>query len=81
MLGYQQLVEAQVKGEAQLSKLTGDERTIMQGYADSAADGLLQLGARQKASVNDIVLNAFRNGVALGTQIAIVNGIVERRFK
>lgn len=79
MLGLQQLIDAQKQGERLLTNLTDDEKVIIQNYCYAAAGGLMQLGAQEKAHVNEIVMNAFRNGIALGSQVTITNGEIRRR--
>lgn len=79
VLGLQQLIDAQKRGEQLLTSLTDDEKVIIQNYCYAAAGGLMQLGAQNKAHVNEIVMNAFRNGIALGSQISISNGEIARR--
>ena len=79
MLGLNQLIDAQKEGEALLTSLTDDEKTIIQHYSYAAAEGLMQLGSQQKAAVNEIVMNAFRNGIGLGLQVRVINGELKRR--
>ncbi len=79
MLRIEQLLEAQRKGEALISSLTEDEKTILMGYAYLSANSLLKVGAGQRAQVDDVVMNGVRAGIALGCQINISAGAITRR--
>ena len=81
MSRLEQLLEAQRKGEALLMSLTEEEKTILMGYSYLAAGSLMQLGARQGAAVNDLVMNGVRVGIALGSQINISKGAITRRVQ
>jgi hypothetical protein len=79
LLNLQQLIDAQKRGEAQLTNLTDEEKTVIQAYCYAAAGGLLQAGVQNKAQFDEIVMNAFRNGIALGCQVEITNRAINRR--
>ena len=79
MIDFQKLLKEQQLGDKQLAELTEQEKTVLSHYCWLSADGLLKLGAQKKASVNDIVMNAFRNGIALGLRVSIVNKEVKER--
>ena len=71
MLDLKRLVAQQAQGNAQLKTLAHDEQTVIQNYAVVAAREIAKAGAQREQSASNIILNAFRSGMALGLSIEI----------
>ncbi len=79
MLDLHQLIKLQKNGNQLINTLGHDDMVIMQNYCLLAARGLLKEGAGTNQSTTNIVLNAFRNGIALGLGVKVAGGQVQER--
>jgi len=77
MIDLNEMLKRQQNGAMLIENLQSDEKTILQHFCSLSAEGLLQLGQQRKAPVNEIVINALKNGIALGLQLMIENGEVK----
>ena len=81
MLDLNQLIAKQNEGNHLLSALTEDETVILQNYGYLCMDAVIKEGAKRSDSVDNLILNAYRNGVCLGLGLQIVNGCIQERSK
>lgn len=82
MLDLNQLNNLLNSGDKKLEGLTKDEEVIIQGYAFMVTRTLIARAPNTSQGVFDVVLNAFKNGLALGLQSDIVSGkMLERAAK
>ena len=79
MLDLNQLIAKQNEGNQLLSTLTGDEEMILQNYGYFCMQAVIKEGARRQDSTDNLILNAFRSGICLGTGIQVVNGEIQER--
>lgn len=79
MIDFQEMTRRQQEGLKQIDALQGDEGDILKHYCSLATEALLRLGAQRKAPVDQVVINSFKNGIALGLQLQITNGEVQGR--
>lgn len=77
MIDLNEMVQRQQYGAELLNQLQEDEKTILQHYCSMSAEALLQVGADRKAPVNEVIINAMKNGIALGLKLNIQNGEVK----
>jgi len=77
MIDLNEMIKRQQNGSALIEQLDTDEKEILQHFCSLAAEGLLELGANRKASMNEIIINAMKNGIALGLQLMVENGEVK----
>jgi len=73
MIDLKDMIKRQQNGAMLIENLQTDEKAILQHFCSMSAEGLLQLGEQRKAPVTEIVINAMRNGIALGLQLMIEN--------
>ena len=79
MLNLETLLRKQTEGDHLVSTLTPKEATILQNFALMAAQGLIQAGLKRQESTNNIIINAFRNGICLRLGLEVREGqVVER---
>ncbi len=79
MLDLNTLMLKQEEGEKLLSGLTPQEKTILSSFCWLSGNGLLTTASKKKASVNEVVMNAYRRGIALGITLSVQNSEVKVR--
>ena len=79
MLDLKRLVAQQAQGNAQLQTLSHDEQIVIQNYAVVVAREIAKAGAQGQQTASNIILNAFRSGMALGLSIEISGRQVKAR--
>lgn len=79
MLDFQEIKRCQEEGLKDIESLEGQETEVLQHYCSLATEALLRLGVQKKAPVDQVVINAYKNGIALGLTLIITNGEVRER--
>ncbi len=79
MIDANDMVQRQQKGMEQLLTLEDLERDVLQHYCSYGAEAMMKMAARDKVPVGKLVINALRNGIALGLQLTITRGEVQGR--
>lgn len=79
MLDLNALVANSKKGDHLLTTLSHDEMVIIQNYSLMSVQAIIKAGVGAHQKTNDIVLNAYRNGLALGLRLKIENGKILTR--
>jgi len=79
MIDFEEMKQRQALGQQDIDSLIDDEKTVLKHYCSLAAEALLRLGSQQKSPVDEIVINAFRLGIALGLYLEITAGEVRAR--
>jgi len=69
----------QQEGLMDIDSLQGMEFEVLRHYCSLVTEAFLTLGVRSKAPVDKVVLNAYRNGIALGLHLQVTAGILEGR--
>ena len=79
MINFEKMRQLLDGNNKEISTLSKDELTVLQGFSAYASDQVVNLGLSRKSSIGDIAVNAFRMGVAFGLGIKIEGGkLVER---
>ncbi len=81
MLNLETLLRKQTEGDHLVSTLTPQETAILQNFALMSAQALAKAGREHNQSTNNIILNAFRNGICLGLGLEVREGQVLERSK
>ena len=79
MIDFEVMKRCQEEGQRDIDSLEGDERDILKHFCSLSTEALLRLGVQRKAPVDQVVINAFRAGIALGLKLSIINGEVRGR--
>lgn len=79
MIDFNEMKRCQEDGQRDIDSLDGDERDILKHYCSLSTEALMRLGIYRKAVFEEVVINAFRTGLALGLRLDIINGEVQRR--
>ena len=77
MIDFEEMKQRQEAGQQDIDSLVDDEKTVLKHYCSLATEALLRLGAQKKAPVDQVVINSFRTGIALGLRLSITNGEVQ----
>ena len=79
MIDFEEMKQRQEEGQQDIASLINDEKTVLKHYCSLATEALLRLGAQKKAPVDQVVINSFRTGIALGLRLSITGGEVQGR--
>lgn len=79
MIDFNEMKQRQEEGQQDIDSLVDDEQTVLKHYCSLATEALLRLGAQRKAPVDQVVINSFRTGIALGLRLSITGGEVQGR--
>ena len=74
MIDFEEMRRRQDEGLNSIGTLEADEKEILQHYCSLATEALLRLGVKRKAPVDEVVLNAYKNGIALGLRLQVTQG-------
>ena len=79
MIDFDEMKQRQEEGQQAIDSLIDDEKTVLKHYCSLATEALLRLGAQKKAPVDQVVINSFKSGIALGLRLSIAGGEVQGR--
>ena len=79
MIDFNEMKQRQEVGLQDIDSLVDDEKTVLKHYCSLGAEALLRLGTQKKSPVDQVVVNAFRLGIALGLHLEITAGEVSGR--
>lgn len=79
MIDFDDMNRFQEEGLRDIDSLEGDESDILKHYCSLATEALLKLGAQRKAPVDQVVINAYKSGIALGLRLKVTAGEVQGR--
>jgi len=74
MIDFQDMNSRQQAGLSEINSLQDDERAVLQHYCSLATEALMKTGDQRKAPIDQMVINAYRYGIALGLQLQITQG-------
>jgi len=77
MIDFEEMKQRQEVGWQDIGSLIDDEQMVLKHYCSLATEALLRLGAQRKAPVEEVVINSFKNGIALGLRLSITGGEVQ----
>jgi len=79
MIDFNEMKQRQEEGQQDIDSLVDDEKAVLKHYCSLAAEALLRLGSQRKAPVDQVVINSFRTGIALGLRLTVAGGEVQGR--
>ena len=79
VVDFHVLKNLQQAGLADINSLKGPEEIVLQNYCYLLARDILEIGLQHKKKVNDLVINAVKCGIALGTKLQVKDGEVTGR--
>ena len=79
MIDFEEMKQRQEAGLQEINSLQQDERDILKHYCSLATEALLKVGVKRKAPLEEVVINAYKNGIALGLCLQVTQGEVRGR--
>lgn len=79
MIDFDDMKQRQEVGQQDIDSLIEDEKTVLKHYCSLATEALLRLGSQKKSPVDQVVINSFRLGIALGLHLEVIAGEVRGR--
>ena len=79
MIDFNEMKQRQEEGQQDIDSLIDDEQTVLKHYCSLATEALLKMGAQKKAPVDQVVINSFRTGIALGLRLTVAGGEIQGR--
>lgn len=79
MIDFEDMNRRQQEGSTDIDSLQEDEKMVLQHYCSLATEAVLKMGSQRKAPVDQVVVNAFRLGIALGLHLTVAAGEVRGR--
>jgi hypothetical protein len=77
LIDLKEMIQRQQLGVQLIEQLVPDEKAVLQHYCSMAAEGLIDLAKKRNAPTNELVINAMKNGVALGLLLIFEDGQVK----
>jgi len=76
MIDFQDMNSRQQAGLSEINSLQDDERAVLQHYCSLATEALMKMADQRKSPTDQMVINSYRYGIALGLQLKITQGEV-----
>jgi mannitol-1-phosphate/altronate dehydrogenase len=76
VIDFDDMNKRQQNGLTLVNSLQDDERAVLQHYCSLATEVLMDEADKRKAPIDQMVINAYKYGIALGLQLQVVNGEV-----
>lgn len=76
MIDFEEMNRRQQEGLTDIDSLQEDEKMVLQHYCSLATEALLKIGVQRKATVDQLVINAYKYGIALGLRLQVTQGEV-----
>ena len=80
MIDFDDMKRRQEGGLELVDSLQEDETIVLRHYCSLATEALMKLGAQRQSPVDQVVINALKNGIALGLRLKIVKGELQGRL-
>ena len=79
MIDFEEMNRRQQEGLTNIDSLQEDEKAVLQHYCSLATEVLLKMGSQRKAPVDQLVINAYKYGIALGLRLQVTQGELQGR--
>lgn len=79
MIDFEEMNHRQQEGLTDIDSLQEDEKMVLQHYCSLATEALLKMGSQRKAPVDQVIINSFKYGIALGLRLTVAGGEVRGR--
>ena len=80
MIDFNEMTACQKAGLELVDTLQGDEKAILQHYLSLNTEALLRMASQAKKPFDEVVINALKNGIALGLKLEIINAEVRSKL-
>ena len=79
MIDAKEMSACHVMGLQNIRSLEGDELLVLQLYCQAFAEKTIEDGKHRGAPTEDLVINAVKDGIALGLGLQVVNCELQKR--
>lgn len=79
MIDFNDMKRRQEEGLKLVDSLQEDERDILRHYCSLSTEALVNMGAQKGSSIDQVIINALKTGIALGLRLQVVSGEVQGR--
>ena len=79
MIDFEDMKRRQEEGLKLVDSLQEDELMVLRHYCSLSTEALMQLGSQRKSSTDQVVINALKNGIALGLCLQVSKGEIQGR--
>jgi len=79
MIDFDDMRRQQEEGLKLVDSLQEDESMVLRHYCSLATEALMKMGAQRQSPVDQVVINALKNGIALGLRLQVTEGEVQGR--
>jgi len=74
MIDFDDMKRRQEEGLRQVDSLQEEESVVLRHYCSLATEALMKMGAQRQSSTDQVVINALKNGIALGLRLEVTKG-------
>jgi len=74
MIDFDDMKRRQEEGLRQVDSLQEEESVVLRHYCSLATEALMKMGAQRQSSTDQVVINALKNGIALGLRLDVTKG-------
>jgi len=79
MIDFDDMNKRQQEGLTVIDSLQELESKVLQHYCSLATEALMERGAQRQSPVDQMVINAYKYGIALGLRLKVTEGEVQGR--
>ncbi|MFH0847181.1 MAG: hypothetical protein V1894_03885 [Chloroflexota bacterium] len=80
MIDFDDMKRRQEEGLNLVDSLQEDESAVIRHYCSLATEALIKMGAQRQSSTDQVVINALKNGIALGLRLQVKKGELQGRL-
>ena len=79
MIDFDDMKRRQEEGSNLVDSLEEDESMVLRHYCSLATEALIKMGVQRESSTDQVVINALKNGIALGLRLQVSKGELQGR--
>jgi len=80
MIDFDDMKRRQEEGQKLVDSLQEDESMVLRHYCSLATEALMKIGDQRESPVDQVVINALKNGIALGLRLQVAEGELQGRL-
>jgi len=79
MIDFEDMKRRQEEGLKLVDSLQEDESMVLRHYCSLGTEALMKMAAQRQSPVDQVVINALKNGIALGLRLQVKEGEIQGR--
>jgi len=79
MIDFDDMNNRQQEGLVTIDSLQEDESAVLRHYCSLATEALMKRGNQRQSPVDQLVINAYKYGIALGLRLQVAKGELQGR--